>query len=142
MRFSSSLFRLGRTLGRLGGALVLPLVLVACAGNPYEQQPTRRPEPRTVPPAVRPAPAPAPRVAPPPAPRSPSVQKTHPRYAPPPHLDAYWDNRLGVYVVKGANLYYRERLYYRREGEWLCAPTPQGPWEAVAPASVPPGLRR
>ena len=73
--------------------------------------------------------------------RGSSHAESHPRYAPPPHVAAHWDNRPGVYVVEGRELYYRERLYYRWDGDWFCAARPDGPWEPVAPPSVPPGLR-
>ncbi|WP_313087967.1 hypothetical protein [Pseudomonas sp.] len=128
-------------LARLSGVAALALLLGACAGNPYEssEPAPRRPappasaprEPVTVPPPVRT----------PPAPRPPATQKSHPRYAPPPDAAAHWDNRLGVYVVEGRDLYYRERLYYRWDGDWYCAGRPSGPWDPVAPPSVPPGLR-
>lgn len=123
-------------------ALGATLLLAACAGTPYEAE-------RPVPPAKPVPQAPAPRgpvIAPPPiqappAPRAPSVQRSHPRYAPPPHAAAHWDNRLGVYVVEGTELFYRERLYYRWDGDWYCSGRPDGPWDPVAPPSVPPGLR-
>ncbi|MCQ4263690.1 hypothetical protein CXK91_16725 [Stutzerimonas stutzeri] len=128
--------------GQCGVLLGLTLLLGACAGNPYDstpQEPAAQPAPRTPEPT-------GPVIAPPPikapsAPRAPTTQKSHPRYAPPPHVAAHWDNRLGVYVVEGRDLYYRERLYYRWDGDWLCAGRPDGPWEPVAPPSVPPGLR-
>lgn len=116
------------------------LVLAACANNPYSTSP-QVPEPRRQPPQTRePAPVPPPIQAPP-APRAPAIQKAHPRYAPPPHGSAHWDNRLGVYVLEGRQLFYRERLYYRWNGDWFCAGHPEGPWEPVAPPSVPTGLR-
>jgi len=116
------------------------LALAACANNPYSTAP-QVPEPRQQPPQARePAPVPPPIQAPP-APRAPAIQKAHPRYAPPPHGSAHWDNRLGVYVLEGRRLFYRERLYYRWNGDWFCAGHPDGPWEPVAPPSVPTGLR-
>lgn len=127
-------------LGKLAAVTSFALVLGACAGNPYQNsEPVRRPappasiprEPVTAPPPVRT----------PPAPRPPATQKSHPRYAPPPQGAAHWDNRLGVYVLEGQKLYYRQRLYYRWDGDWYCAGRPSGPWEPVAPPSVPPGLR-
>jgi hypothetical protein len=133
---STGIYRLSRT----GGVIMLALLLGACAGNPYQtSEPARRPpppvsepgEPVTSPPPVRT----------PPAPRPPATQKSHPRYAPPPHAPAHWDNRLGVYVVEGRNMFYRERLYYRWDGDWYCAGRPDGPWEPVSPPSVPTGLR-
>ncbi|WP_051231642.1 hypothetical protein [Stutzerimonas azotifigens] len=135
-----------RVAGRLGrgvAILGLALGLAACAGNPYSSQPAPQPAPEPVPPAQEPS---RPVITPPPvqstpAPRPPATQKSHPRYAPPPHVDAHWDNRLGVYVVEGSELFYRERLYYRWDGDWLCAPRPEGPWEPVPAPSVPPGLR-
>ncbi len=127
----------------LRAALIgLTLLLGACAGNPYDSAP-QAPAPAPVPRAPEPS---GPVIAPPPikappAPRAPATQRSHPRYAPPPHVAAHWDNRLGVYVVEGRELYYRERLYYRWDGDWFCAARPDGPWEPVAPSSVPPGLR-
>ena len=134
--FPSAAFRLSR----LASGTALALLLGASAGNPYQ---TSEPSSRPIPPA------PAPRepvvtpppVRTPPAPRPPATQKSHPRYAPPPHAAAHWDNRLGVYVVEGRDLFYRERLYYRWDGDWYCAGRPDGPWEPVAPPSVPTGLR-
>lgn len=120
----------------------LSVLLGACAGTPYEsspQPPAAKPVPRAPEPSA-PVISPPPIKAPP-APRAPATQKSHPRYAPPPHVAAHWDNRLGVYVVEGRELYYRERLYYRWDGDWFCAGRPDGPWEPVAPPSVPPGLR-
>ncbi|TLX59343.1 hypothetical protein DN826_00670 [Stutzerimonas nosocomialis] len=125
---------------RLGAVAALGALLAACAGTPYETAPqTQPPVPQT--PAPGPVITPPPPVQTPPAPRPPATQQSHPRYAPPPHAPAHWDNRLGVYVVEGRDLYYRERLYYRWDGEWLCAGRPDGPWEPVALPSVPPGLR-
>lgn len=122
--------------------LTVTLLLGACAGKPYEaDQPTPQPRPTPQAPAPRgPVIAPPP-IQTPPAPRAPAVQRSHPRYAPPPHAAAHWDNRLGVYVVEGSELFYRERLYYRWDGQWYCAGRPEGPWDPVAPPSVPPGLR-
>jgi len=134
-----SLQRPVRALGRLG-LLNAVLLLAACAGNPYEAQPpVSHPVPR-LPDAREPAAAP-PSIGTPPAPQRPATQRSHPRYAPPPHAAAHWDNRLGVYVVEGRDLYYRERLYYRWDGDWYCAGGPDGPWEPVAGPSVPTGLR-
>ncbi|MFH1273327.1 MAG: hypothetical protein ABIJ49_10880 [Pseudomonadota bacterium] len=132
-------------LARFGPRVVLlglTLALGACAGNPYGSAP-QGPSPSPVPRAPEPS---GPVISPPPikappAPRAPTTQKSHPRYAPPPHVAAHWDNRLGVYVVVGRDLFYRERLYYRWDGDWYCAGRPDGPWEPVAPPSVPPGLR-
>lgn len=129
-------------LGRGGAIAGMVLLLSACAGTPYDHRPApepSRPIPRSAPPS-------GPVIAPPPiqtpqAPRAPSVQRSHPRYAPPPYGSAHWDNRLGVYVVEGTELFYRDRLYYRWDGDWFCAGRPDGPWEPVAPPSVPPGLR-
>nr|MBF0683152.1 hypothetical protein [Pseudomonas sp.] len=121
------------------GLMAAALLLGACAGSPYESQPPRTPMP-PVPETREPAAAPPP-ISTPPAPQRPATQRSHPRYAPPPHAAAHWDNRLGVYVVEGRNLYYRERLYYRWDGDWYCAGRPDGPWEPVAPPSVPTGLR-
>ncbi len=127
---------------------LLAALLSACTVNPYRDRPYEPvpPAPRAPQPQSQPAPRPGPVISPPPAPQPsapprPATQTSHPRYAPPPHLPAYWDNQLGVYVVKGRELFYRERLYYRQAGGWQCAPTPDGPWEPVALPSVPPGLR-
>ena len=126
---------------------VVALLLGGCASDSIYQWPGPPQRPPTSPswPAPPPeAPArpvitpvtPAPKV-----PAQPSTGKTHPRYAPPPHLDAQWDNRLGVYVVSGRALYYRERLYYRWSNGWYCAGQPDGPWKTLEDASVPMGLR-
>ena len=134
-----SLQRTGRVFGR-AGLLAAALLLGACAGNPYEAQPpVPQPDPR-LPDAREPTAVP-PLISTPPAPQRPATQRSHPRYAPPPHAAAHWDNRLNVYVVEGRDLYYRERLYYRWDGEWYCAGRPDGPWEPVAGPSVPTGLR-
>lgn len=122
----------------LGFAL---LALTACTQNPYRDQPPSAPPPARPPVQQGPRAVPPPPPAPP-VPSRPSVQPAHPRYAPPPHAAAHWDNRLGVYVVEGRDLYYRERVYYRESGGWQSAPHPDGPWEPVAPVSVPPGLRQ
>ncbi|QGZ30526.1 hypothetical protein [Stutzerimonas stutzeri] len=120
---------------------MLALLLGACAGNPYQSsEPAPPPTPPVVTEPREPVTTPPP-VRTPPAPRPPATQKSHPRYAPPPHAAAHWDNRLGVYVVEGKNMFYRERLYYRWDGDWYCAGRPEGPWEPVAPPSVPTGLR-
>src|SRR5690606_8060101 len=123
------------------------LLLSGCASDIY-QMPGSRPASPPAWPEARPAPMPEPSrpvitpVPPrPEIPAPPQTSKTHPRYAPPPHVDAHWDARLGVYVVEGQRLYYRERLYYRWDGGWHCAAQPQGPWEPVAEISVPTGLR-
>ncbi|TBV16283.1 hypothetical protein [Stutzerimonas kirkiae] len=118
--------------------LVLP-VLAACGSNPYA--PDRAPEPED--PVGRkrePVSIPAPVTPPVAAPRAPSIQKSHPRYAPPPQGNAHWDNDLGVYVLEG-DVFYRERLYYRWRDGWYCAGRLDGPWEAVDMPSVPTGLR-
>lgn len=132
---------------RLRAVLVLgaALVLAACAGQQPAQPPqlpSPQPEPRpgSAPPVLRPPIERAPISAPAPRPPS-SSQRTHPRYAPPPGASSHWNNQLGVYVVEGTSLYYRERLYYRWDGDWYCAGRADGPWEPVAPNAVPPGLR-
>jgi hypothetical protein len=128
-----------RDLFRACGVMTLALLLGACAGNPYQtSEPGSKAPPAPGP--QEPAASPPP-VRTPPAPRPPATQKSHPRYAPPPHAAAHWDNGLGVYVVEGRNMFYRERLYYRWDGDWYCAGRPDGPWEPVALPSVPTGLR-
>lgn len=68
---------------------------------------------------------------------------THPRFAPPPGGNSYWDAKLGVYVLKGADeLYYRERTYYRRSHGWAWASSPAGPWQPTDSSGVPAGLTR
>ena len=70
-------------------------------------------------------------------------QQSHPRYAPPPGGNAYWDSALGVYVIQGADkLYYRERVYYRWSGGWAWASSPNGPWQPTDSSGVPAGLGR
>ena len=129
------------TLTRRLALLAVTLALTACAGR--VEQP--RPQPMPQPPVVQPPPlrTPIPRtpIQAPPERAPAAIQRSHPRYAPPPGAPAHWNNQLGVYVVEGSNLYYRERLYYRWDGDWYCAGRPDGPWEPVAPHSVPPGLR-
>ncbi|GGJ80164.1 hypothetical protein [Pseudomonas matsuisoli] len=124
---------------------IVPLLLVAllagCAGRSTEDMPPVEPVPA---PAPVPLPTPkAPPVQPAPVPAPPASQPTiSPRFAPPPHVAAQWDNRLGVYVVPKRELYYRERVYYQKQGgEWMSSSLPDGPWEPVAAPSVPPGLR-
>lgn len=137
----TSVFSQAASLFKGGAAMLLALLLVACAGSPYQSEPAPKPAPPAPgaphEPAIKPPAAPTPS-----APRPPATQKSHPRYAPPPHAAAHWDNRLSVYVVEGRSLYYRERLYYRWDGDWYSAGRPEGPWEAVAAPSVPPGLRQ
>ncbi len=121
--------------------LVSVMSLAACAGR--IEQP--RPQPTPLPPVIQPpetrVPATRIPIQAPPARAPAAVQRSHPRYAPPPGAPAHWNNQLGVYVVEGSNLYYRERLYYRWDGDWYCAGRPNGPWEPVELHSVPPGLR-
>ena len=70
-------------------------------------------------------------------------QQSHPRYAPPPGGNAYWDPALGVYVIQGADkLYYRERVYYRWSRGWTWASSPNGPWQPTDSSGVPAGLGR
>ncbi len=68
-------------------------------------------------------------------------QATHPRYAPPPGVDAHWSDSLGVYVVNGQPLYYRQRVFYRYVNGWQSSASPDGPWEHISPGRVPSGLR-
>ncbi|MDD0843820.1 hypothetical protein [Pseudomonas sp. Gutcm_11s] len=73
----------------------------------------------------------------------PAHQQSHPRYAPPPGGNAYWDPALGVYVIQGASkLYYRERVYYRWNRGWNWASSPNGPWQPTDSSGVPAGLGR
>ncbi|MDG9924837.1 MULTISPECIES: hypothetical protein [unclassified Pseudomonas] len=70
-------------------------------------------------------------------------QQSHPRYAPPPGGNAYWDPALGVYVIQGSTkLYYRERVYYRWDRGWNWASSPSGPWQPTDSSGVPAGLGR
>ena len=74
---------------------------------------------------------------------APAHQQSHPRYAPPPGGNAYWDPALGVYVIQGAGkLYYRERVYYRWNSGWAWASSPSGPWQTTDSSGVPIGLGR
>ncbi|QLF94555.1 hypothetical protein HW090_15655 [Pseudomonas sp. ABC1] len=114
--------------------LVLP-VLAACGSNPYTPPPPVEPDA-----PARPRPSESRPDTVPSVPRVPSVQKAHPRYAPPPQGRAHWDNNLGVYVLEG-EVYYRERLYYRWSDGWYCSGRLDGPWESVDMPSVPTGLR-
>lgn len=126
------------------GVLSLALLLAACAHQDYGRPaPTQRPPVQRPPAQMPPQPRQTIKALPPKA-ASPqrSQSGNHPRYAPPPDVDAYWDNSLGVYVVKGRPLYYRERLYYRWNDGWYSSGRPSGPWESVEGPSVPPGLRR
>lgn len=74
---------------------------------------------------------------------TPSGSSNHPRFAPPPGVQSRWDAALGVYVVAGsAELYYRERTYYRWSAGWSWASNPQGPWLPTDSSGVPHGLSR
>jgi len=143
-RLAGRLCRL-RPLGVLG----LILLLSACAHQGYDYPseqhpaPTQRPPMQKPPAQVPPQPQQTIKALPPKSGSSPPARSgNHPRYAPPPDVDAYWDNNLGVYVVRGRPLYYRERLYYRWNDGWYSSGRPNGPWETVEGPSVPPGLRR
>ncbi|HSC83699.1 MAG TPA: hypothetical protein VLC30_08775 [Pseudomonas sp.] len=72
----------------------------------------------------------------------PGAGQNHPHFAPPPGGNSYWDAKLGVYVLKGGELYYRERTYYRWNQGWAWSSSPQGPWQATDSSGVPPGLGR
>ncbi|MBB3101798.1 hypothetical protein [Azomonas macrocytogenes] len=128
-----------------GAVLTFALLVSACSSQaPRPDAPPATPAPQTTP--SQPPRTPGPIISPPPVqttpvPSKPSTQRSHPRYAPPPGVASYWDNNLGVYVVKGRDLYYRQRLFYRFDGDWQCSSRPDGPWESVALPSVPPGLR-
>ncbi|TXH93897.1 MAG: hypothetical protein E6Q72_06825 [Pseudomonas sp.] len=70
-------------------------------------------------------------------------QQSHPRYAPPPGGNAYWDPALTVYVIQGSpRLYYRERVYYRWSRGWSWASSPVGPWQPTDSSGVPAALGR
>lgn len=131
--------------------LGLALLLGACAHQDYDygyppdsRRPTQTQQPPVQRPPVRTPSNPTQTIKALPSQRSTqrSSGGNHPRYAPPPHADAYWDNQLGVYVVKGQPLYYRERLYYRWNDGWYSSGRPNGPWESIEGPGVPPGLRR
>ena len=131
-----------------GIALLSLSILAGCTYQlpPTDRLPPRQPEwPQTKPdrpippehrpkPALKPAPAPKPK-------QPPERQASHPRYAPPPGVAAEWDNRLGVYIVKGTPVYYRERVYYRWNRTWHSAFRLSGPWEPVELSQVPRGLQ-
>ncbi|MOA68437.1 hypothetical protein D3C78_1960600 [compost metagenome] len=69
--------------------------------------------------------------------------KAHPRFAPPPGGNCYWDTGLGVYVLQGErNVFYRERVYYRWDGNWSYSNGPHGPWQPTDASGVPAGLGR
>lgn len=69
--------------------------------------------------------------------------KAHPRFAPPPGGNCYWDTGLGVYVLEGQrNTFYRERVYYRWDNGWNYSNSPQGPWQPTDASGVPAGLGR
>lgn len=137
----AGLLRQSRLLGPLGMALLLNACAVHYGQPERAPVPTQRPPVQRAPAQVPPVQRPAIKVQPPKASQNRSTAKTHPRYAPPPHVAAHWDNRLGVYVVEGQPLYYRERLYYRWNDGWYSSGRPNGPWESVEGPSVPPGLR-
>lgn len=127
---------------RLFAALGMALLLNACAvQQSYSSGPGVQQEPARTSPTHSPVRRPAIQAQPTRSPTRQTTSRTHPRYAPPPHVSAYWDSRLGVYVVEGQPLYYRERLYYRWSSGWYSASRPDGPWEPVAEPSVPRGLR-
>ena len=67
----------------------------------------------------------------------------HPRYAPPPGVASQWRPTLMVYQIQGtADLYYRERVYYRFVRGWQSATRLAGPWQAIDRNQVPPNLLR
>lgn len=69
--------------------------------------------------------------------------QSHPRYAPPPGGNAYWNPSLGVYVLQGSSkVYYRERVYYRWSQGWSWSSSPQGPWQPTDSSGVPAALGR
>lgn len=103
---------------------------------------------RTLPPSTPPAqqpqlPSQQPGQTLPEKPQQPSIQQTHPRFAPPPGGNSYWDNQLSVYVIKTeANLYYRDRTYYRWNNGWSWASSQRGPWLPTDSSGVPAALGR
>ena len=133
---------------RFGLPLIcLLLTLAGCAGQgPYhepdepEWEPSRKPPAVQSPPQSRPLPPPPPQSQPPKqAPRL----KAHPRFAPPPGGNCYWDTGLGVYVLEGQrNVFYRERVYYRWDNGWSYSNGPHGPWQPTDSSGVPAGLGR
>jgi hypothetical protein len=67
----------------------------------------------------------------------------HPRFAPPPGGHSHWDSALGVYVLENAaQVYYRERTYYRWNNGWSWSSGAQGPWQPTDSSGVPAGLGR
>jgi hypothetical protein len=67
----------------------------------------------------------------------------HPRFAPPPGGHSHWDSALGVYVLENAaQVYYRERTYYRWNNGWSWSSSAQGPWQSTDSSGVPAGLGR
>jgi len=123
--------------------LTLALGLSACAVH----QPERPPAPPidTLPPSGPSTLPPAPgTVQPPSVPAKPKpVPRTSASFAPPPGGASHWDPKLGVYVLENQpDTYYRQRTYYRWNGGWSWATSPQGPWEATDGNGVPPGLGR
>lgn len=80
-----------------------------------------------------------------------------PAYTPPPVVYApptvvvendvnfIYPAELGFYVAVGVpyDLFYVGNAYYLyRDGRWLCAPGPRGPWVVQRYRELPPGLRR
>ncbi|RJG09805.1 hypothetical protein D3879_17230 [Pseudomonas cavernicola] len=136
-----------KTIIRLGLASLV-LGLAGCA-VPVVQQPIPQ-EPRgTQQPPSTPAPSTKPRSTQqpsqpiPPQPQPSTRMKAHPHFAPPPGASSYWDSKLGVYVLEGAEgIYYRQRTYYRWNNGWSWASNPQGPWQPTDSSGVPPGLSR
>ncbi|WP_052659131.1 hypothetical protein [Pseudomonas sp. LFM046] len=132
---------------RFGLPLIcLLLTLGGCvAQGPYVEpgEPERGPSPKA--PTVQ-APAPQQRPMPPVEPQPPKPaprMKAHPRFAPPPGGNCYWDTGLGVYVLEGEdNIFYRERVYYRWDNGWSYSNGAHGPWTPTDASGVPAGLGR
>ncbi|MDH4612068.1 hypothetical protein [Pseudomonas sp. BN102] len=135
---------------RFGLPLIcLVLTLAGCAGQgPYHEptepdwepphEPSRQPPAVQTPPQQRPMPP-----AQPQPPKQAPRMKAHPRFAPPPGGNCYWDTGLGVYVLEAEhNVFYRERVYYRWDNGWSYSNGPHGPWQPTDSSGVPAGLGR
>lgn len=125
-------------------SLLLALVVLSGCSltgpQPSEQPPVPSEPPQ---PSQQPGQPSTPRPSLPTLPPKPSQQQTHPRFAPPPGGNSYWDNGLSVYVIKSQpDLYYRDRTYYRWSDGWSWASSPSGPWQSTDSSGIPAGLGR